>query len=126
MTLTLTESEVNRFLAAMAKQPDFALRDSQVWFLKDEMRFGTTVVGPASLDLSAALGLEVVEGRLKPEMESLAAGVTLPVPAPVLDLAADTVVGQLEKLLFGTYDFVSFQDVEIRDGSLVVTGRKLE
>jgi hypothetical protein len=126
MTLELTESEVNRFLAAMAKQPDFVLRDSQVWFLEDEMRIGTTVVGPASLDLSAALGVEVVEGRLKPEMESLAAGFTLPVPAPVLDLAADTVFGQLEKLLFASYDLVSFQDVDIRNGALVVTGRKLE
>ena len=124
LELELGEAEVNQFLAGMNEDADFFLRDTQVWFLPDEARIATTVVKPARLDLSAALGIEVVEGRLKPQVSSIAAGISLPVPAPILDLVIETVLGQLEGYLAEAYTFVEFERVEIRDGSLFVVGFK--
>jgi ferric-dicitrate binding protein FerR (iron transport regulator) len=126
LELELDEAEVNQFLAGMNEDADFFLRDTQVWFLPGEARIATTVVKPARFDLSAALGIEVVGGRLKPDLSSIAAGVSLPVPAPILDLAVETVLGRLEGYLAQAYDFVEFEHVEIRDGSLFVVGHKRE
>lgn len=120
----LTEAEVNQFLAAMSDQPDFFLRDAQVWFLPDEARIAATLVQPTRLDLSASLGVQVVRGRIEPQVKSIAAGVALPVPRPVLDLAIEALLGRMENYLDQAYDFVEFDQVRIEDGSVLVTGRK--
>jgi len=86
--LTLTETEINHFLAAMsAEDSEFFLEDTQVWFVDDEARIETTVVVPVRFDLAASMGVVVEGGRLKPKLTALAAGVALPIPRPILDLA---------------------------------------
>lgn len=122
--LELTETEVNQALAAVSQQPDFFLRDTQVWFVDDEMRMATTVVEPTRFDLSAAVGFQVVDGKVKPEVRAIAAGVALPVPGPVLNPALGLVLGQLEDHLTQVYSFVEFSDIQIRDGSISITGYK--
>lgn len=124
MTLTLTESEVNQFLAAMGQQSDFGLRDTQVWFIEDEIRIATTVVKPVTFDLSAALSPHVVAGQIEPEVHEIAAGVRLPLPAPLLNLAVEAVLDQMEGYLQQAYDLVEFTDVQIADGVLIVSGYK--
>jgi len=122
--LALTENEVNQFLAAIGQQPDFFLRDSQVWFVDGEARAATTVVEPARFDLSAAAGFRVVDGKVRPRVRAIAAGVALPVPGPLLNPALEWVLGQLEDYLTQAYNFVEFSDVQIEDGTLIVTGYK--
>jgi hypothetical protein len=122
--LELTENEVNQFLAAMSQQPDFFLEDTQIWFVDGEARAATTVVEPARFDLSAATGIQVVDGKAKPRVRAMAAGVSLPVPGPVLNPALDWVLSQLEKYLAQAYNFVEFSSIKIEDGSIVVTGLK--
>lgn len=122
--LELTEDEVNQFLAAMGRQPDFFLHDSQVWFVDGEARAATTVVEPARFDLSAATGFWVVDGELKPRVRAVAAGVALPVPGSVLNPALDWVFGQAEGYLAQAYRFVEFSEIQIKDGYVVVTGQK--
>jgi len=122
--LELTENEVNQFLAAMTQQPDFFLRDTQVWFVDGEARAATTVVEPARFDLSAASGFRVADGKVRPRVRAIAAGVALPVPGPLLDPALNWVLGQLEGYLTQAYNFVEFGDVQVKDGSLIVTGYK--
>ena len=124
LELELTENEVNQFLAAMSRQPDFFLRDSQIWFVDGEARAATTVVEPIRFDLSAAAGFRVVDGEVKPGVRAIAAGVALPVPGPVLNPALDLVLDRLEDYLTQAYDFVEFSDVQIKDGYIVVTGHK--
>jgi hypothetical protein len=120
----LTETEVNQFLAAMSQQPDFFLSDTQIWFVDGEARAATTVVEPIRFDLSAAASFQVVDGKVKPDLRAIAAGVALPVPGPVLNPALDLVLSQLEEYLDQAYSFVEFSDIQIKDGYIVVTGHK--
>lgn len=122
--LELSENEVNQFLAAMGQQAGFFLQDTQVWFLDDEARIATILTRPTRLDLSAAVSFEVIENQIKPQIHSIAAGVTLPVPGSLLDPAVDLVLDQLDEYLAQAYDLVEFEQVQIKDGYLVVTGRK--
>ena len=122
--LELTENEVNQFLAAMSRQPDFFLDDTQIWFVDGEARAATTVVEPTRFDLSAATGFQVVDGEARPDVRAIAAGVTLPVPGQVLNPALDWVLDRLEDYLAQAYDFVEFSEIRIEDGSIVVTGVK--
>jgi hypothetical protein len=122
--LELTESEVNQFLAAMSRQPDFFLRDIQVWFVEGEARAAATVVRPAHFDLSAAAGAQVSDGQIKPQLRAVAAGIALPLPGAVLNPALDQVLDQLQAYLVQSYSFIEFSDVQIEDGRLIVTGRK--
>jgi hypothetical protein len=123
--LELTENEVNQYLAFVSEQqPDFFLRDTQIWFVDGEARVATTVVEPAHFDLSAAVGAEVVSGEIKPKVRSVAAGVALPVPGSVLNPALDWVFEQLQDYLTQAYSFVELSDVQVRDGYIVVTGHK--
>jgi hypothetical protein len=125
LRLELTETEVNLFLAALSdQQPDFMFQDTQVWFIDGEARLATTVVQPRRFDLSAAFGIKVVNGRLDPQMKSLAAGIALPLPARVLDMAVEAVMAQVEGYLRQAYDYIEFHDVQIQDGYLLVVGRK--
>ena len=120
----LTENDVNQFLAAMSRQPDFLLDDTQVWFVDGEVRAATTVVDPVRFDLSAAVSFQVVDGRVKPKVRAIAAGVALPVPGVVLNPAIDLVLSQMEDYLDQAYNFVEFDDVQIEDGYIIVTGHK--
>lgn len=122
--LELTETEVNQFLAAMSQQPDFFLRDSQVWFVEGEARAATTVLRPTRFDLSAAAAGRVTDGELRPQLRALAAGVALPLPEAVLTPALDQVLNRLQEYLVQSYDFVEFTDIRIEDGRLIVTGHK--
>jgi len=125
LRLELTETEVNLFLAAVSdQQPDFMFQDTQVWFLDGEARLATTVVQPRRFDLSAAFDVKVVNGRLAPQMKSFAAGIALPLPARILDMAVETVMKQMEGYLRQAYDYVEFHDVQIQDGYVLVVGRK--
>jgi len=120
----LTENEVNQFLAAVGRQPGFFLRDTQVWFVDGEARAATTVVKPSPFDLSVATGFQVVDGKIKPRVRAMAAGVYLPVSGPVLNPALNLVVGRLGGYLEQAGEFIEFSGVEIGDGYFVVTGRK--
>jgi len=120
----LTENEVNQFLAAMSQQPDFFLQNTQVWFVDGEARAATTVVEPVRFDLSAASSFQVVDGRIRPKVRAIAAGVALPLPGPVLNPALDVVLGQLEDYLAEAYKFVEFSDIQIGDGYIIITGHK--
>jgi len=123
--LELRENEVNQYLAFVSQQqPDFFLRDTQIWFVDGEARVATTVVEPAHFDLSAAVSAEVVGGEIKPQMRSVAAGVVLPVPGSVLNPALDRVFEQLQDYLTQAYSFVELSDVQVGDGYVVVTGHK--
>lgn len=122
--LELPEGEVNQFLAAMSAEPGFFLRDTQVWFTEGRARIAATVTRPRELDMSALMRVRVVDGKLKPEVESMAAGIALPIPKPLLNLVMETVWGQIEQYLGQAYSFVSFDDVQIRDQTLIVIGRK--
>jgi hypothetical protein len=122
--LELTENEVNQFLAAMGQQPDFFLRDTQVWFVDGEARVATTVVEPARFDLSAATGVRVVDGEARPKVRAIAAGVALPVPGAVLDPTLDWVFSRVEDYLAQAYHLVEFSDIQIEDGRITVTGHK--
>lgn len=120
----LTENDVNQFLTAMSRQPDFFLDDTQVWFVDGEARVATTVVDPVRFDLSAAVSFQVVDGKVKPRVRAIAAGVALPMPGAVLNPALDLVLGQLGDYLAQAYRFVEFDDVQIKDEYIVVTGHK--
>jgi len=120
----LTENEVNQFLAAVSQRPDFFLENTQVWFVDGEARAATTVVEPVRFDLSAAVGFQVVDGQVKPDVRAIAAGVTLPVPSSVLNPALDLVLAQLEDYLGEAYRFVEFSDIHIEDGSITIVGHK--
>lgn len=122
--LELTETEVNQFLAAMSQQPDFFLRDTQVWFVEGEARAATTVIKPTRFDLSAAASAGVVGGEIKPQVKAIAAGVALPLPGSVLNPALDRVLDQLQGYLAQSYSFVEFSDIQVEDGRLIVTGHK--
>jgi hypothetical protein len=123
--LALTDTEVNQYLAYVSQQqPDFFLRDTQIWFVEGEARVATTVVEPARFDLSAALGVEVKDGEIKPEVRAVSAGVALPVPGAVLNPALDWVFDQLRDYLTQAYDYIAFTGVEVHDGQLVVEGVK--
>ena len=122
--LELTETDVNQFLAAMSQQPDFFLRDTQVWFLDGEARAATTVVKPTRFDLSGAAGVQVVNGEIRPRLKAVAAGVILPLPAAVLNPALDQVLNQLQDYLNRTYSFIEFRDIQIEEGRIIITGRK--
>jgi len=122
--LELPESEVNQYLAAVSAEPGFFLRDTQVWFTQGQARIATTVTRPLELDLSALVRVHVIDGKLKPKVESMAAGIALPIPKPVLNLAMETIWGRIEEYLGQAYSFVSFSDVQIQDGTLIVVGHK--
>jgi len=120
----LTENDVNQFLAAMSRQPDFFLDDTQIWFVDGEARAATTVVDPVRFDLSAAVSFQVVDGRVRPKVRAIAAGVALPVPGAALNPALNLILSQLEDYLDQAYGFVEFEDVQIKDGHIVITGHK--
>ncbi|MFZ5916888.1 MAG: FecR family protein [Chloroflexota bacterium] len=123
--LELSENEVNQYLAYLSQQqPDFFLRDTQIWFVRGEVRVATTVVEPARFDLSAAVGARVVKGEIRPQVKAVAAGVSLPLPAAMLNPALNWVFDQLQDYLVQAYDYIAFSDVQIENGYLVVVGRK--
>jgi hypothetical protein len=122
--LELTENEVNQFLAAMSRDPDFALQDTQIWFVDDEARVATMVVEPIRFDLSAALGVQVEDGEIKPQMKAMAAGVIWPVPVSLLSPALDQVIRQQEEYLVLAYDLIEFSDVQFEDETIIVVGQK--
>jgi hypothetical protein len=125
LSIELDETEVNQFLAAMSQQTDFFVRDTLVWFVEDEMRIETTVIKPTTFDVSTAVQIEIEKGHLKPKFKKLSAGVALPIPAPILNMAMETVFGQIETYLQQAYDFVEFTSVEIGDGYALVSGKKV-
>ena len=66
----------------------------------------------------------MVDGEVKPKVRTIAAGVALPLPGPVLNPALDLVLDRLEDYLTQAYNFVEFNDVQVKDGYIIVTGRK--
>lgn len=124
LRLELTEGEVNQFLAALEEQADFFTQGAQVWFVDGELRVAATILKPTKVDLSASVEAKVVDGKIEPKVKSIAAGVALPVPAPVLNLVVDTVTAQMEGYLAQAYDYVCFSDLQIGDGYIVIEGHK--
>ena len=123
--LELAESEINQYLAFVTQeQPDFFLRDTQIWFVNSEARVATTVIEPVRFDLSAAVGVQVADGEIRPDVHSIAAGVALPLPSPLLNSALDLVFEQLEEYLTQAYSFVTFDEIEIKTGYIVIVGTK--
>ncbi len=122
--LELMENEVNQFLAAMSQHTDFALRDTQIWFVDGEARVATTVVDPTRFDLSMALDIQVEDGEIKPQMKAMAAGVILPLPISLLSPALEQVLSQQEDYLVLAYDLIQFSDVQFKDETLLVIGQK--
>jgi hypothetical protein len=120
----LTESDVNQFLAAVSQQPGFFLEDTQIWFVDGEARVATTVAEPTRFDLSAALSVGVEDGRIKPKIRAMAAGVFLPVPGPMLDQALELVLAQLEDYVAQLYTFVELEEIRIEEGSISIIGRE--
>jgi hypothetical protein len=123
--LELTEQEVNQFLVAQCRQPDFSLENAQVWFLEDEARVAATVVDPARFDLSAALSFCVVDGEIEPEVKDVAFGVALPLPRPMLKPALNLIMRQLEERMAETYEYVTFEEVRIEDRRIIISGIKV-
>jgi hypothetical protein len=77
-----------------------------------------------TVDISAALQFQIANGRIKPRIRNLSAGVALPIPATLLDPVTDFALEQLEGYLVQAYDFVEFDEISITDAQLVVVGRK--
>ncbi len=60
--LELPEDEVNQFLVATSQQPDFIIRDPEIWFTEGEARIFATLVKPAPMDVFSDVRIE--EGRV--------------------------------------------------------------
>jgi hypothetical protein len=123
--LELTDTEINHFLAAMGDQSGLPVRDTQIWFVDGEARIATTLTEPAELEVSAAVGMDVVDGQLELDFQSVAAGVALPVPTAVLNAALNGLVNQIDALSSVLYDYLEFSQVQIGDGSIIIVGTKL-
>ena len=122
--LELPENEVNQFLAATSGQPGSALRDAQIWFIDDQARIAVTLVEPTEVDLSALVELQVVDGRIEPQIKLNTAGVALPLPTALLNQALEATVGQVLGQLDEAQTYVEFSEVRIEEGRLSVVGRK--
>jgi len=120
----LPEDELNQFLAAAGGVGESPVKDPQIWLSDDGARLSLTLVEPIQVDVSAEFDVRVVEGRLVPQVALGAGGVAVPVPAPVLDLAFGTVLGQIEGYLEPGEGLVEFSDVQIKDGRIVAVGKK--
>jgi hypothetical protein len=120
----LPEGELNQFLAAMGGQTGLPVQDPQIWLTGDEGRIYATLTEPIEFDLSAAFEIEVVDGRLVPQLQVGAGGLPVPVPAPVLDLALRTALGQLQGYLDEAFQYVEFTGVQINDGRILAVGNK--
>ena len=48
----------------------------------------------------------------------------MPVPGPLMDLALQTALRQLQGYLDEVYGYVEFEDVQIKDGRIVAVGTK--
>jgi hypothetical protein len=120
----LPESELNQFIASAASQAGPLVKDPQIWLAGEKARLSATLVEPVPVDVSADLEIRVVDGRLVPEITVGAGGLPVPVPESVLDLALQTVLGQIQAYLDQGNAFVEFSDVQIKDGWLVAVGRK--
>lgn len=122
--IDLTETEVNQFLTAQSRQPDFPFKDTQVWFLDDEVRVATTVVKPALFDLSGAMSAKVENGQIKPTIKQFAAGVAIPLPEAVLSPVVNQIMSQMDEYLAQAYQYIDYDRIEIKTGHLIVTGSK--
>ena len=120
----LPEGELNQFLAAMGGQTALPVQDPQVWLTGDEARIYATLTEPTEFDLGAGFDIRVVNGRLEPQIRVRAGGLLVPVPGPVLDLALQTVLGQLQGYLDEAFEYVEFTDVQIKDGRILAVGTK--
>jgi len=123
----LPEGELNQFLAAaVGSQPDSPVRDPQIWLAGNEALLSVTLVKPIEVDASAALEVWVVDGKLEPRIKVGAGGLPVPVPGPVLDVALQTVLGQLQSYLDQANGYVEFSEVQIKDGRIVAVGKKCD
>jgi hypothetical protein len=120
----LPEGEINQFLAAVGSQTGLPVEDPQVWLVGDEARVFATLTQPAPIDLAAALDVQVMDGRLVPQITVGAGGLPLSVPGPLMDVALNTTLGQLQGYLDEAYAYVEFSEVQIRDGRIVAVGKK--
>jgi hypothetical protein len=120
----LPEDEINQFLAALSAQSGSPLYDLQVWLIEDEARFFASLNEPAGAEVGVSLRLGVIDGELKPKIDVSAAGFPLPLPGPVIDLAAQTALDQILGYLAEAEGFIEFSDVQIRDGSIVASGTR--
>jgi ferric-dicitrate binding protein FerR (iron transport regulator) len=120
----LPEDEINQFLAALSTQSGSPVYDLQVWLIQDEARVFASLNEPAGAEIGAAFRLDVKDGALKPQVDVSAAGFPLPVPGPVADRAAQMLLDEILGYLAEADDSVEFDDVQIRDGSIVATGTK--
>lgn len=122
--LELPEGELNQYLAAVGTETGLPIENPQVWLTGDQARVYVTLTEPVKVELNAALDVQVVDGRLVPQIAVAAGGLPVSVPGPVLDLALQTVLGQLEGYIDQAYGYVEFSDVQIKDARILAVGRK--
>jgi hypothetical protein len=120
----LPEGELNQFLASVGAQAGLPVENPQVWLAGDQARVYATLTQPAPVDLNAAFDLKVVKGRLVPQIKVGAGGLPVPVPGPVMDVALNTALGQLQGYLDQAYGYVEFSEVQIKEGRIVAVGTK--
>lgn len=122
----LPEDELNQFLAAVVgSQEGLPVRDPQIWLAGNQALLSATVIEPIELDASVVLEIQVVEGKLALRIKVGAGGLPLPVPGPVLDMAMQTVLGQVQGYLDQAHEYVEFSEVQIKDGRVVAVGHKV-
>ena len=123
--LELTDTEINHFLAATGQESGLPIRDTQIWFVDGEARIATTLTEPAELDVSTAVALNIVDGQIELDFQSVSAGIALPVPRAVLNVAINGLVDQIQALSSVMYDYLEFSQVEIGDGNIIIVGQRL-
>ena len=100
------------------------MQDPQVWLAGDRARVYARLTEPTEVDLHAGFGIRVVDGRLVPQIQVGAGGLPVSVPGPVMDVALNTALGQLQGYLDQAYAHVEFSDVQIKDGRIIAVGTK--
>jgi hypothetical protein len=119
------EEELNQFLAAATRSSGELVADTQLWLAGEKARLSTTLTEPVPVDLSADFGLQVVDGTIVPQVTLGAAGLPVPIPGPVMDLATQTVLQQFQEYLDQVHEYVSFSEVQVKEGRIVAVGDKL-
>ena len=92
----LPEDELNQFLASVDDRTELPVEDLQVWLTDGEARFCTVLTEPTEINLGATFDIQVVDGRLVPQIEVETGGLPVPIPGPLMDFALQTALGQLQ------------------------------
>jgi hypothetical protein len=122
--LELPEGELNQFLVSVGSRTGLPVENLQVWLTGGEARLSATLTEPTRIDLNAVVRIQVVNGRLVPQIRVAAGGLPVSIPAPVMDAALQTALGELQGYLDQAYGYVEFSEIQIRDGRIIAVGTK--